>query len=93
MEGVKQIKKTDLEPLYVFIKPPDLKVLEERLRGRKTETEESLKRRLDRAAAEIEFGEIPGNFDLIVVNDDVDTVEKQMKDFLSPHVKALVQKE
>ena len=88
MRGVEQIKKTDLNPLYVFIKPPSLEELERRLRGRKTETEESLKRRLSRAAAEIEFGEKPGNFDLIVVNDDVAAVEKQMKIFLSPHVNA-----
>lgn len=89
MQGVKQIKETDLNPLCVFIKPPSIDELEKRLRGRKTETEETLKRRLSVAASEIAYGETPGNFDLIVVNEDVDAVEQQMKEFLTPHVEAL----
>ena len=44
---------------------------------------------MSRAADEIAYGEVPGNFDLIVVNDDVDAVEQQLKEFLSPHVEAL----
>ena len=91
MQGVKQIKETDLNPLYVFIKPPSMEELERRLRGRNTETEESLQKRLSAAAAEIEYGETPGNFDLIVVNEDIDAVEAQMKEFLEPHVEALTQ--
>lgn len=42
VQGVKAVKETDLSPLYVFIKPPSLEVLEQRLRDRGTETEESL---------------------------------------------------
>lgn len=91
MQGVKQIKETDLNPLYVFIKPPSIEELEKRLRGRGTETEESLTKRLSAAAAEIEYGETPGNFDLIVVNEDIDAVEAQFKEFLGPHVEALKQ--
>jgi guanylate kinase len=37
-----QMKKTDLNPHYVFIKPPSMSELEKRLRGRNTETEESI---------------------------------------------------
>ena len=46
VQGVKAIKKVDdiPKPLYVFMKPPSLKVLEERLRARGTETEESLQK-------------------------------------------------
>ena len=43
VQGVKAVKETDLTPLLVFIKPPSLEVLEERLRSRGTETEESLR--------------------------------------------------
>ena len=43
-QGVIQIKKTDLNPLFVFIKPPSMEELERRLRGRQTETEESIQR-------------------------------------------------
>ena len=43
VQGVKAVKGTDLSPLLVFIKPPSLETLEERLRARGTETEESLR--------------------------------------------------
>ena len=42
VQGVKAVKKTDLNPRFVFIKPPSLQVLEMRLRARGTETETSL---------------------------------------------------
>lgn len=56
-EGVKQIKKSSLNPVFIFIKPPSIAELEKRLVGRKTETNESLQRRLSSARSEIEFGE------------------------------------
>lgn len=56
MQGVKQIRTTDLNPWYVFIKPPSLEELEKRLRARNTESEESLMQRLKVAAAEMEYG-------------------------------------
>lgn len=55
-EGVKQVKKSDLTPVFVFIKPPTIDDLENRLRERGTETEESLQRRLSCARKEIEYG-------------------------------------
>lgn len=61
MEGVKQIKKTHLNGFYVFIEPPSIEELERRLRGRGTETEESLKLRLDTARQELLFGELNGS--------------------------------
>jgi guanylate kinase len=57
IEGVKQIRNSDLNPLYVFIEPPSLEELEKRLRKRNTETEESLQKRLNTAKKEIEYGE------------------------------------
>lgn len=57
VEGVKQVKQTNLDPLLVFIKPPSLADLETRLRGRNTETEDSLQRRLDAARKEMVYGE------------------------------------
>ena len=45
-QGVKAVKKVEdfPQPLYIFLKPPSLKVLEERLRSRDTENEESLQK-------------------------------------------------
>lgn len=56
IEGVKQIKKTDMNALFVFVNPPSIRELERRLRERQTETEETLRKRLDQAKFEIEYG-------------------------------------
>lgn len=66
IEGVKQICNTDLNPLLVFVLPPSIEELERRLRARKTETEESLKRRLDTAKGEIQYGEC-GEIEYVVL--------------------------
>ena len=56
VQGVQSIKKTELKVLYVHIKPPSLEVLEERLRARKTDTEEAVLKRLEVARKELEYG-------------------------------------
>lgn len=56
VEGVKQLKNSDLKPLFVFIMPPSVDELKKRLTERNTETEESLKKRLNAAKVEIEYG-------------------------------------
>ena len=56
MQGIKQIKQSSLDPFYIFIKPPSIDELEKRLRARKTETEDTLQRRLSVARTEIEYG-------------------------------------
>lgn len=58
IEGVKQIRATELNPLLVFILPPSIEELERRLRNRNTESEESLRKRLDKANAEIDYGKL-----------------------------------
>ncbi|XP_040355301.1 guanylate kinase isoform X1 [Ixodes scapularis] len=92
IEGVKNIKNTDLNPRYIFIKPPSMKALEERLRGRGTETEESLRKRLARASEEIAYGENQGNFDLLLVNDNLKTAYSKLKDYLIKEVEQLQKK-
>ena len=56
--------------LTLFIEPPSLAVLAERLQGRRSEDEASLADRLERAKHEIEYAR---EFDAVVVNDDLDT--------------------
>ena len=58
------------EALTLFIKPPSLAVLAERLRNRRTESEEALATRLDRAEMEMAYAP---DFDAVVVNDDLET--------------------
>uniref|UniRef100_A0A1A7Z3D9 Guanylate kinase n=1 Tax=Iconisemion striatum TaxID=60296 RepID=A0A1A7Z3D9_9TELE len=82
MQGVKNIKKTDLDPIYISIQPPSMEVLEKRLRDRKTESEESLQKRLNAAKVEIEFSKEPGVFDAIVVNDNLEDAYGRLKQAL-----------
>ncbi|KAK2725107.1 guanylate kinase-like [Artemia franciscana] len=81
-QGVMQIKKTDLNPHLIFIKPPSMEELKNRLISRGTETEELLKKRLSVAEEEIDFGEIPGNFHKIIVNDDIHKAYSELKEYL-----------
>ena len=72
MQGIRQIKTTKLNPLYVFISPPSLTSLKSRLSGRGTETQESIAKRLATALKEIAYAKQPGVHDLVIVNDDLD---------------------
>lgn len=61
--------------LSVFIQPPTMEELENRLRKRGTETPESLKRRLDKAEYELSFA---NKFDQVILNDDLSTAQNEM---------------
>ncbi|XP_022902113.2 guanylate kinase-like [Onthophagus taurus] len=86
IQGVKQVRNTHLQPWYIFLMPPSLEVLENRLKSRNTETEKSLKLRLETAAKEIEYGTTPGNFDFIVINDNLEHAYSQLKGFIEGNV-------
>ncbi|ODH35604.1 guanylate kinase [Paracoccidioides brasiliensis] len=82
MEGVKQVKRTDLNARFLFVAPPSLKVLEQRLRGRGTETEESLQARLEQARKELEFAKEPGVHDLVIVNDELEAAYGVLREWV-----------
>ncbi|XP_063317074.1 guanylate kinase [Pelmatolapia mariae] len=86
MQGVKNIKKTDLNPMFISIQPPSMEILEKRLRGRKTESEESLQKRLKTAKIEMEFSKEPGAFDVIIINDNLDDAYAKLKDALKEEI-------
>lgn len=74
-QGVQRLKSLEnalLQPKYIFIAPPSMEILQQRLADRGTESAESLERRTENARAEVEYGVEPGNFDYIVVNNDLD---------------------
>jgi hypothetical protein len=49
LQGVKQVKKTDLNARFLFLQPPSVEVLEQRLRGRASDSEEAILARLKQA--------------------------------------------
>lgn len=82
MQGVKQVKKTDLNARFLFLSPPSLQILEKRLRGRGTDDEDSVKKRLEQADKEMAFAKEEGAHDKIVVNDNLDTAYKQVQEWI-----------
>ncbi|XP_069585198.1 guanylate kinase isoform X1 [Ranitomeya imitator] len=89
MQGVKNIKKTELNPIYISIQPPSVQVLEKRLRDRKTESEESLQKRLQAARDDMEISKEPGLFDEVIINDNLEEAYSRLKDALSEEITAV----
>lgn len=75
VQGAMQVKKTCPDCVTVFIAPPSGAELERRLRGRGTESDEVIKKRLETAAGEVGLAD---KYDYIVVNDDVETAAKEI---------------
>ena len=71
--GALNIKKLyGSNALSIFIMPPSLEVLEQRLRNRNTNSEEDIRQRLQKAKFEMSFSD---QFDNIIINDDLQTAE------------------
>jgi guanylate kinase len=85
VQGARQIRAaiagTDLEPsfLSIFIAPPSLEVLEQRLRGRGTETEAAIQTRLANARRELDAAP---EYQHTVVNDTVDRAAAELRDLI-----------
>ncbi|SAL99449.1 hypothetical protein [Absidia glauca] len=78
MQGVKAVKNTDLEPKYIFVQPPSVEILEQRLRGRGTEKEEAVLARLEASKAEMAYAQEPSAYDHIIINDDLEAAYKEL---------------
>lgn len=69
VQGALQVRRNVADALLVFLAPPSLDELERRLRGRGTEDDEAVERRLQVARRELD--QRPA-FDVVIVNDDLD---------------------
>ena len=79
-QGALNVMEAMPEGLYVFLLPPSLEELEKRLRGRGTETEESIARRL--GAAKEEIGRAV-KYRYVVVNDTVEKAEETIANIIA----------
>jgi guanylate kinase len=79
-QGAQQIRRALPESVSIFILPPSRAELERRLRGRGTDTEEAIQRRLRDAAADMTHW---AEFDYVIVNDDFDTALGDLLDVVS----------
>ncbi|MCX7773916.1 MAG: guanylate kinase [Clostridia bacterium] len=74
VEGAFNVKKLFPECILCFILPPDYSELENRLRGRGTENEETIQKRLKRAKEEFQYID---HYDYIILNDTVDSAAQR----------------
>ena len=76
VQGAVKLRNEYPEGVFVFMLPPSKAVLEERLRGRKTDDETSIKTRLDTALQEMEQAD---DFQYKVINDRIDETVKEIQ--------------
>ncbi len=84
VKGALNIKSQFPESVSVFIIPPDIETLRQRLQNRKTESEADLKKRLDLAVHELQEKD---KFDYRVVNAELDTAVKELHDLILKIIK------
>jgi guanylate kinase len=70
-QGALQVKEKLPNSVLIFIAPPSFEELESRLRGRNTESEEAILKRLESVKAELENS---NKFDYVIVNDELENV-------------------
>lgn len=78
-QGALQVKKQMPEAVLIFICPPSLETLENRLRGRHTEDEATIQKRLDAVKEELTRAE---NFDYKIVNDDLNRAISELEEII-----------
>ena len=82
MQGAMKVKKRAPDALLIFVAPPSLTELYERLKGRKSETPEQLEKRTDAARSEIDKAK---DYDYIVINDEIDIAAQKVKSIIEAH--------
>ena len=88
--GVNVKKMYGDRALSIFIQPPSVEVLRQRLINRGTDSMEDIKARVDKAEFEISIGP---QFDYTVINDDLETAVNQVHDLIANFIDTPLQKE
>ncbi len=75
VQGAQQVRKNEeIKAVYIFIEPPSMDELKNRLANRGTESEESLQKRLKNAKHELTF---KNQYDFVIVNDQLDSAVEE----------------
>ena len=75
VQGARQVRERVPEAIKIFVIPRSLQVREQRLRGRSTEDEEQIQRRLARARGEYHEADF---YDYVVINDDLEVAASEL---------------
>jgi len=81
VQGGQAIKRKHPEAALVFVLPPSMEELERRLRGRKTDSEDTIQKRLLGARSEIERG--VASYDYVIINDDLERAYTDLRSVLA----------
>lgn len=82
--GLNIKKQYPAQTLAIFVQPPSIEEMEIRLRNRQTDTEEKIVERIAKAAKEVKFAK---DFDIILLNDDLETAKKKAYDLVDAFLK------
>ncbi len=80
VQGALQVKNKFPDGVFIFLVPPDLEELRQRIEGRGTETEETINNRMATAVKEIELMD---QYDYVVINDKIDKTVKEIESIIT----------
>lgn len=80
VQGALQVRSHYPEAVFIFVIPPSMETLEERLRGRGTEADDVISKRLERAKAEFKFIE---KYNYVLENDTVENAVKRLHSIIT----------
>lgn len=84
-QGARNLKKSVKDGIFIFVVAPSLKALEERLRNRRTESEEVLRLRLENAKNEVKLFK---EYDYIILNNNFDKAYKELESiYIAEHLR------
>lgn len=76
VEGAKQVREKFPDALFIFLSPPGIKALQERLIKRGTDSNDVIERRINKAKEELRLMNL---YDYVVVNEDVDEARRRIQ--------------
>lgn len=79
LEGARQVRRSFANGFQIFLAPPSFEELERRIRGRGTDAEEAIQRRLQRAELELQAKE---EFDAVVMNDSLERALAELEELM-----------
>jgi guanylate kinase len=76
VQGARQVRTRGIETVGIFVLPPSAEVLEQRLRGRSKDSDQQIRRRLEKAFDEVSEFE---QYEYVVVNDELDAAVDRLR--------------
>jgi THO complex subunit 1 len=82
LQGIQQLRDQGYAARFIFLQPPDVAELSERLRRRGSDDEDKIKARLKIAEKELAQAKVEGFHDVIIVNDDLQKTYEQLEKYI-----------